>query len=299
VIAGILVAFGMPRFQRLPQFNRPMPPSCRRIGQLLVMVGLLVVAGCSAGDSEGLNDSGNIEAGGTDPDQSEEADEGSEDQDSQPASTVAEPDDDLPDAEEPDDSADVPLAGEEFDGFANEGDQLLVVAVAHDDTLNVRAGPGVDSNVVDIVETSTVVVASGSARLLPQSLWYEITTPDDVSGWVNSKFVAFEGVTNDATSLILERAGGSMSADSIEELGEMVVADYVDPDIPALVALVEPAASADLDTIMIDVIGLGDDALAGVRLHIFGQVEGGTVSLKSVEETALCLRGVTAESLCL
>jgi hypothetical protein len=60
---------------------------------------------------------------------------------------------------------------------------------------------------------------------------------------------------------------------------------------------VEPAVG-DLGEVTYDVIGLGDDAVFGFRLHVFGQPgAGGDFSLKSVERTILCGRGVS-DGLC-
>ena len=49
------------------------------------------------------------------------------------------------------------------------------------------------------------------------------------------------------------------------------------------------------------VVGLLDDAQLGWRLHIFGQPTAGGegFSLKSVEATAFCGRGVTEDGLCI
>jgi hypothetical protein len=64
--------------------------------------------------------------------------------------------------------------------------------------------------------------------------------------------------------------------------------------------MVIPPTVGDLGEVTFDVVGLLDDAQLGWRLHIFGQpTEGGEgFSLKSVEATALCGRGVTEDGLC-
>lgn len=54
----------------------------------------------------------------------------------------------------------------------------------------------------------------------------------------------------------------------------------------------------DLGEVTYDVIGLGDDATLGYRLHVFGQAVSDGISLHSVERTALCTRGVTTDGLC-
>ena len=64
----------------------------------------------------------------------------------------------------------------------------------------------------------------------------------------------------------------------------------------------------DLGEVTYDVVGLPDDATYGARLHVFGtpasNLPGSALkranrfSLKTVESTSLCRRGVTADGLC-
>jgi hypothetical protein len=56
----------------------------------------------------------------------------------------------------------------------------------------------------------------------------------------------------------------------------------------------------DLGEVTYDVVGLGDDALGGVRIHIFGDpAEGEGFILSSVERTFICSRGVTDDGFCI
>jgi hypothetical protein len=52
--------------------------------------------------------------------------------------------------------------------------------------------------------------------------------------------------------------------------------------------------------VVFDVIGVGDDAVLGVRLRVFGAPvqDGEGVELRSVERTLLCDRGVTDDGRC-
>lgn len=45
-------------------------------------------------------------------------------------------------------------------------------------------------------------------------------------------------------------------------------------------------------------IGLGDDAVTGVRLRVFGQPTDGGFGLMSVERTLLCTRGGSPDDPC-
>ena len=48
-----------------------------------------------------------------------------------------------------------------------------------------------------------------------------------------------------------------------------------------------------------DVVGLGDDSVAGQRLHVFGTPGQESFTLKSVEATPFCYRGVAPSGLCI
>ncbi len=194
------------------------------------------------------------------------------------------------------------LPGEPLDlGFPKAGDVLGVVGVAFDDVLNVRAVPGADAAVVATLEPlADDVVALDRARQLPGTIWFEVQD-DGVTGWVNSSFVAYLGSVDDVTSLVVAQAGEMPAAETMMALGRMV-AEIMASDDPAseIVMTVAPTVG-DLGEVTYDVIGLGDDAVGGMRLHVFGQPsEGGEgFTLKSVESTTLCGRGVTEDGLCI
>jgi len=195
------------------------------------------------------------------------------------------------------------LPGEDFELSPAAGSSLAVVGVAFDDTLNVRRGPGVDHDVVaELDPTENDVTASGRARLLTESIWWEVTAPDGTLGWVNSRFTAQPGSTDDATAQVISLLGETPTAATMEGLGELVAGALEgDGDIPSSVTLTVPASLGDLGEVTYDLIGLGDDSVHGLRLHVFGTPgDSGGFSLKSVESTALCdsVRGVGASGLC-
>ena len=72
---------------------------------------------------------------------------------------------------------------------------------------------------------------------------------------------------------------------------------YANRDVDSDIVVVVPLAVGDLGEITIDVIGLADDSLGGLRLHVFGQPAetGEAFSLAAVESTTLCMRGVSDE----
>jgi hypothetical protein len=189
------------------------------------------------------------------------------------------------------------LPGEAYDNGPEAGVELVVVGVRYDDVLNVRAMPDSEAAVVAELAPTGTATATGQARLLPSSAWYEVEA-DGGTGWVSAQFVAQPGDTSDITSQLVAGAGGSFPiASDMEELGQDVVvavAGSVDSGEAGLdtVMVVAPSVG-DLGEVTFDVVGYPDDALYGQRLHVFGESgEGGGFDLKAVEATLLCRRGV-------
>lgn len=198
-------------------------------------------------------------------------------------------------------TSDEELPGEPIDFGPAAGDEIAVVGVAHDDVLNVRAAPGTDSEILaKLAPTATGLIATGRARSLPESIWFEVEV-EDVTGWVSSAFVGYLGLTDDATAEVIEALGETPGAETMLDLG-LIVAEVMSSDEPPsrVVMSVAPAVG-DLGEVTYDVVGLGDDALGGVRLHVFGDpAEGGEAFvLSNVERTFICTRGVTDDGFCL
>ena len=185
------------------------------------------------------------------------------------------------------------LPGEPFDLAPVAGSELAVMGVQYDDVLNVRALPGADQAVVaELAPTSGDLVATGQARMLPQSIWFEVTTGDSTVGWVNSRFVARIGPTVDLTAEVVDELGEIPAAETMLDLG-MLVAEALAPEngeASTTTTTVAPSVG-DLGEITVDLVGLADDATAGLRLHVFGQPDesGEGFSLKSVEATEMCV----------
>jgi hypothetical protein len=194
------------------------------------------------------------------------------------------------------------LPGEAFDLLPRAGAVLAVHGVAHDDVLNVRDLPGLTGDIVTTLDPLANDFAfAGRARLLPNSIWWEITTADGVTGWVSAAFTAAEGPTTDSTSFIVDQIG-YVSGDSIEAVGLVVAESITDEEYVQRIVVAVPASEGDLAEITYDVVGLGDDAVSGQRLHIFlvDEDDNGTWTLRTVEATFMCHshRGTTAEGLC-
>lgn len=193
-------------------------------------------------------------------------------------------------------STETTMPGVPFEGFVSDGDVLSVVGVAHDDVLNIREAPGTDQSVVATAAPSADdVVATGEARELPQSIWYEVSASGE-TGWANIRFLAFAGGTDDATNEFLDGAALPIT-DTMVELGELVAAHFASEEPESLVVQSVAPTVGDLGEITYDVIGIGDDAVAGYRLHVFGTPSdsGDGFGLKSIERTTYCFRGLDGE----
>ncbi len=197
-------------------------------------------------------------------------------------------------------SASTTLPGEPIFSYPSEGDTVAAMGVAYDDVLNVRVTPGVDADVVaTMVATGDGAVATGRARKLTKSIWYEVMV-DDRTGWANSSYLGFMASTDDATAEFLD-GGQPPEAETMEALGELVARRFAPDDPEPGLRIVQSGAATlgDPAEIGFDVIGVGDDSVAGFRLQIFATPagDGRGFVLRSIERTTFCWRGV-ADGLC-
>lgn len=196
------------------------------------------------------------------------------------------------------DSSTTSLLGGPIDFGPQSGDVLAVVGVSHDDKLNLRAGPGPSQQVLATIDpTYATLVAHGETWDTSQAFWISVDY-EGTSGWVHFGFVAYLGYTDDVTDSVVTDLGEYPVADTMEELGLLVAEVFESVDPPSRVVMTVGATPGDLGEVTYDVIGLGDDAEYGVRLHIFGEATADGFTLKTVEMTSLCGRGTSAEKLC-
>jgi hypothetical protein len=189
------------------------------------------------------------------------------------------------------------IPGEPFDIFPPEGAVLGVIGVAHDDVLNVRKLPGLTTIITTLGPLDDDVVSAGEGRKLPTTIWWKVVA-NGKTGWVNASYLAYLGAVHDLTSQVVAQHGSYPSAPTMAELG-LIVADALTPYEPPLKVVMTVAPSVgDLGEVTYDIVGIYDDAQIGWRIHVFGNPDSGGFSLKSVEATALCGRGVTAEGWC-
>lgn len=172
---------------------------------------------------------------------------------------------------------------------------LGVVGVADDDVLNVRAAPGTDQAIITTAAPlAEDLVATGRARSLPSSIWYEVTV-NETTGWVGSSFVAYLGAPDDVTDDYLTDFPEPEAA-TVTELAEIITSEFTATDPPSRIVQTAAPTTGDLHEITVDVLGLADDSIAGLRLHIFATPnEPSGVTLRKIERTVLCSRGISGE----
>ncbi len=197
------------------------------------------------------------------------------------------------------------LPGEPTDLGPTAGAVVAVVGVAHDDVLNLRAGPGVEFEILaELPPTADDLIATGNNRMIPKAFWAELDT-GTVTGWVNQRYIGFLARTGDDTSLIVDELGEIPVEADMQALGELVASVYALPpgeEIESRIVMVVAPTIGDLGEVTFDVIGTLDDSVGGHRLQVFGTpADDGKFSLKSVEVTPICWpnRGVTSDGMCL
>lgn len=176
-----------------------------------------------------------------------------------------------------------------------------MVGVAADDTLNVRAGPGVEFEVLfELPPLAMDIAATGHNRDLGGAgFWSEITA-EGRTGWANTSFLLQPGQVTDITAELYPTPAERPGAETMLELGQVVGADRASDEPPSEVVVVDGPSVGDLGEIVVDVIGFGDDAVGGERLHVFAEPlpDGETFQVRTVESTLLCTRGVSDDGLC-
>jgi len=190
------------------------------------------------------------------------------------------------------------LAGEPIEFGPAEDDIVMVAGVAYDDVLNLRAAPGADQPISDeIPPTFADLVAQGNTRDLSPGFWIEVDYEGTV-GWVNFAYTAFEGHVTDETANVIDEFGERPVADTMTDLGELVAGVFDSDEEPQSdIVQVAEVVDGDLTEVTYDVVGLGDDSVLGFRLHIFAEESADGFTLRTVEATLLCLRGVS-DGLC-
>lgn len=207
---------------------------------------------------------------------------------------------DAPGSDDTDTSEPPTIRGEPYIGPPIvAGAAMSVLGVEADDVLNVRAAPGTEHDVIATLEPlADDAVATGEGRMLDDAVWVEVDT-GDVTGWVHAGFVAHASTTEDITSEVIEQHGSRPRAGTLVELAEIVAEQRATEEPPSRLVISDGPRVGDLGEVTIDVVGMGDDAVRGLRLVVFATPDDGAFTLRSVEATTYCGRGVTDDDLCL
>ena len=191
-----------------------------------------------------------------------------------------------PQALEPTATADA-LAGDTTGFRPAPGDRLVVAAVESDDVLNVRDEPmgsiiamleiirgeledrlwvlRPDSSVAAYLEDDAVV-ATGRARSLPRSTWYEVTV-GGYTGWASAAYLAYPATIEDVTDEVARAAGGLPEAESMDELAHIVL-EALEPRVSGEPVTVSgPGWFEGLAEMEIDLVVRGSQHF-GQRLYI-------------------------------
>ena len=173
-----------------------------------------------------------------------------------------------------------------------QGDELAVIGVAHDDVLNLRSGPGTNQRIVARLAPTDSVFATGKARTLSRSIWYEVSTRGGTKGWVSARYLAIPGSVDDVTAAYLadhpRRAAATMT-----ELGALVASDFLPAEQGSYIVMSVGPTVGDLGEVTYDVVGLADDSVRSLRLHIFAEPHdsGDGFVLRTIEAQTFCIRG--------
>ena len=215
-----------------------------------------------------------------------------------------------------DTTPDAALPGDPIDPmFVPEGAELGAVAIAFDETLDVRELPGAEQPVVaSLPPLAMRIVSNGRAQNLgPGDTWLEVTVESTV-GWAPLRNLLYIGGTSDETARYESLLGGATTAPTMLALGQLVAdaAASDDPEVTSRVVVVVAPTDGPTGEVTFDVVDFADDSIGGLRLVVTGvqQPVDGTLpptafaratvyELAGVESTLLCLRGVDTDGLCI
>jgi len=223
------------------------------------------------------------------------------------STTTTEADEPTTTAASGDGSGDDGVAGEPLDFGPSAGTPLAIVGVAFDDTLNFRAGPSPDAEILetfgplsDDLDTS----ALGEAWAAPSGVWWKV----DVAGseaWANQAFLGGLGNTSSMFDEISTELD-TLQYDTVEAAA-LAVAELRASEDPEsrIVFAGEPLLFEIGGVAIVDVLDLGDDSVKGERIRVdvdvvFDEASGEEgaqdvdyVVVSGVEITPICARGVS------
>lgn len=197
--------------------------------------------------------------------------------------------------DEPD--PDPALPGQAVDTYPFEGASLVAVGLADGEFLAVFDLPDPTSPVVaELLWSDTGIVATGRNRSVDGEFWSEITFQGAV-GWARTQsLLAPLDTTDEIVDRLFPDPADRPVADEIGIVARAVV-DAIGVEEFGRVAMFDfPDDTSQPGSVRVDIIGLGDDSVYGIRLLVTTERSAdGRLVLTSVEQRALCGRGASAD----
>jgi hypothetical protein len=189
------------------------------------------------------------------------------------------------------------LPGTRFVIGPARGQPMVVVGVRYDDELNLRTLPDPAAPVVATaapLATTPLIRSAGEGRLLDRSAWWYVSV-DDRSAWANMSFLGSVASPSDAFADLRDQLP-AVEADDLDALVTAIAElEGGEEPRPVVTLASRPTATG----VTFDLIGLGDDAVKGLRFAITVEPTAlGSVRLTAALRTPICSRGVSG-GLCL
>ena len=193
---------------------------------------------------------------------------------------------------------------------------LSKTATALSDRATTLSKTGVDGTVIDIFQRGGEVIPTGECTVVGPTGWWEVLRTDgSESGWVSSKFLSPEPLTDVGNPEFNPGRGKDspapefigVSAPTLDDLVSELASQFgFDSDV-VITPVGEPTGNdATSGTARYDLTGFKDDSLDGYHLWLdffINRDEANDGAVLEVEATGvvrapLCKRGVTDDGLC-
>jgi hypothetical protein len=177
--------------------------------------------------------------------------------------------------------------GNEVSSIFEPGDVLGVIGVESGSSLRLLSFPGQSGEpVFEVSPLEEDLESLGRAWEIEDVAW-EWLLVQGHEGYLPRSWLGFIGQPEDVTSQF-----APLTSDSLARLGEEIASE-IEATKTVLVAQASPLE------VVYDVVGLGDDSIAGYRIRVTAREVTGGFAPESVVRSPLCTRGLTATGVCL
>lgn len=179
------------------------------------------------------------------------------------------------------------LPGNEVPSIFEPGDVLGVIGVESGSSPRLLSFPGQTGEpVLEVNPIEDDLEALGRAWEIDDVAW-EWLLVQGHEGYLPRSWLGFIGEPEDVTSQFAQ-----LTSDSVARLGEEIASE-IEAANTVLVAQPSPLE------VVYDVLGLGDDSIAGYRIRVAAREATVGFAPESVQRSPLCTRGLTATGVCL